>query len=209
MRKHIQPKSRPKETHFQDEGFENCNVCIFKAGKRGTSQDIQTRQGNSVSSFCCIPLNQYQERPQADWVSPDGHTSGATEPTEPPGSQSIPNVETPRVIGALTRAPELSSAESSLLDTMRSSFSKFFNGESVPLETDPITEAFYNARYVDFVSPIQITTKASSMYGMTMSEVSAVNTWVKDYMISEDLVSGLVQTYPKPRLKEQVSDYVC
>ena len=46
------------------------------------------------------------------------------------------------------------------------------------------------------------------MYGMTMSEVSAVNTWVKDYMIGEDLVSGLVQAYPKPLLKEQVSDYV-
>ncbi|KAN0083464.1 hypothetical protein V8E54_002552 [Elaphomyces granulatus] len=174
---------------LKESAFDNCKPCIPGKARRETSQIIQTR-GNTISSYCCLPLNQFGERPQEDWVSPDGQSSGAAGDPGP----SIPPVETSRSIGALTTTPQLSAAESELLGNMRSSFSKFFVGkENIALQTDTITEAFYNARYIQNVNSIQITTKASSMYGLTMSEFTAINTWVEKYMIGDGFVSGLAQ----------------
>jgi hypothetical protein len=168
--------------------------------KRGTSRKVHTR-GNVIRSLCCLPLDEFGEEPQADWPGTDdsslGSNSGDSE-------HSILEVETPRSIGALTTTSELVVAERELLTTMRSSFSKFFVAkESVPLQTDAITEAFYNARYIKKVNQYEILEKATVMYGVKTSEYNAINSWIVSYLIGEDTISGSVQSSPKLLLGEK------
>ena len=168
--------------------------------KRGTSQKVHTR-GNAIRSLCCLPLDEFGDEPQADWAETDESSLGVeSEDSE----HSIPEVETPRSIGALTTTSGLVAAERDLLTTMRSSFSKFFVGkESVPLQTDAITEAFYNARYIKKVNQYEILEEATTLYGVKASEYRAINSWIADYLIGEDTISGSVQSSPKPLLGEK------
>jgi hypothetical protein len=193
---HIHPQFEPKKTHFLDTAFQNCKVCLPIKGKREAIPKVYTR-GNSISSFCCIPFNQYAERPMENWASPDGQTPGDTSEPGP----SIPAAEGSRLIGALNKTAELSEAKSSLLTTMRSKFSSFFLHGVDSLEVDATTAAWYNARYVQDINPVKLMTKASEMYGISLKEFNALNSWVVDYLIGDDVLSGLVQYFLMRLLK--------
>jgi hypothetical protein len=184
----IHPEFEPKKTHFLDPGFQNCKPCVPIKGKRETILKVYTR-GNSVSSFCCIPFNQYVERPEGNWASPDGQTPGDTSEPGP----LIPTAEGSQLMGTITETAGLSEAESGLLTTMRTKFSSFFLHRENSLEVNAITEAWYNARYVQELNSFEIMAKASNMYGISLKEFNAFNSWVEDYMVGNDLLTGLVQ----------------
>lgn len=185
---HIHFQFEPKKTHFLDTGFQNCKFCVPVKGKREAILKVYPR-GNSVSSYCCIPFNQYVERPEENWSSSDGQTPGDTsEPGTP-----IPTAKGSRLMGTITETAGLSEAESGLLTTMRSKFSSFFLHGENSLEVDVTTEAWYNARYVRNINTFEIMTKASRMYGISLREFNALNSWVEDYMVGNDLLTALVQ----------------